>query len=546
MPESRNTVPRRTLALVLALAVVAAACTGGGDDDGDEAEEAVTTTATTVTPTTPTTEAEPEPIDPAAGESVALDECFVDIAIECGTVPVPLDHDDPSAGTIDIAIGIHRATSPADRIGYLFVNPGGPGGSGIEYAVAAAFGPDLAFTAEVIERFDIVGFDPRGVAESEPAFGCGAAGDQLELLNQIDGPVDTEAEVDLSERAAALCVDTLGPAAALLGTASVARDMDVIREALGAEQINYLGASYGSTVGVFYATLFPERVRAMVVDGADNPVDDLSDEAARIESALQEIRQFEALLNEALLACDTPDCPAYNDGDPIGFYLDQVDDLGLVNEAFADDPTAGGLAVITPLYSEDTWPELWRGLAALSEGDAQPLIDLAAFQLLGREPGAANFTAHVNCLDRWALHPDFDRATQLGDRAAVEAAALEELPLLSALDLLTAPDPCPFYDTTVLDGVDPFDGPLDGSDVPILVIGNRSDPATPFTESAELVDQTLSNGHLVEVDHPQHVVYPQNPCVNDTIHAVLIDGRFPTGDRTDCPAGVVGDSTPSE
>jgi len=527
--------PLRLLGLILALVLIASACTSDGDDsdgapnDGDTAADDSTTTTESSTTSTSAP-------DPTAAETVALSPCPDEVPLECGTVTVPVDHDDQTAGTIDIAVAIHRATSPDDRIGYLLINPGGPGGSGVEYAYAASFGPGLAFSEDVLARFDIVGFDPRGVGLSGPTFECGEPGEQLALLNSIEGAVDTNAEIEAGEQAVALCQDSMGPVAALLGSESVARDMDEIRAALGAEQISYFGASYGSTLGAWYATLFPERVRAMVVDGADNPVDDLSDEAARIESSLEEGRQFEILLEEALLACDSEDCPIFNGGDPIGFYLDQIDDLELVNEAFAGDPTAGPLAIITPLYDRGTWPELWNGLAALNEGDAQPLIDQAAFQL--GEPGVANFTGHVNCLDQWSLQPQFDRATQLEDTTALADTAAEELPLLSQLDLLTASDPCPFFDTII---GEPLDRPLDGGDVPILVIGNPSDPATPFSESEELVETTLSNGYLVEADHPSHVVYPANDCVNDLVEAVLVDIEFPAETRTVCPASPIDD-----
>ncbi len=514
-----------------AVVLLAVACTGESDAPSTETTEPASGTTDST--------AEPEPGtdsgDGTAGESIELKPCAVR-ELECGTVTVPVDHADPDGETLEIAIGIHRATSPDDRIGYLLVNPGGPGGSGIDYAATATAGPGAAFTAEVIKHFDIVGFDPRGVAGSEPAFECGATGEQVGLLNTIDGVVDTDEEIAVGEQAAALCVKSMGSAAGFLGTESVVRDMDLIREALGAEEITYFGASYGSTVGVFYATLFPDRVRAMVVDGADNPVDDLSDQTVRIESSIEELQAFETLLAKALEACDSDACPIYNDGDPVGFYHEHIGSLGLVAESFEGDRSTALLAVVNPLYAEATWPNLYDGLAALADGDPQPLIDQATEQLLGGEPGAASFTSHVNCLDLWSLQPGFDRETQLGDQVAFNAAFSEALPLLAALPGIDATEPCLFYDTTVLIA-DPLPVALDGAGVPILVIGNRSDPATPFTESAELVDETLSDGHLVEVDHPQHVVYPGDDCVNEAVDAVLVDGSFPGGAKTDCLTG---------
>jgi len=479
------------------------------------------------------TEALAEDTDTAAesahlgNETIDWTPCGV---LECGTLNVPIDYADLDAGTIEIAVNVHRATNVDERIGYLLVNPGGPGQSGLGYAELAPSG--LAFSPAVVERFDIVGFDPRGVGESGPDFGCGAPGEHLALVVQIEDEVDTPAEISLAEQAVSLCVESMGEAAALLGTDSVARDMDEIRKALGTEQISYFGASYGSTVGTWYATLFPDSVRAMVVDGADNPVDDLSTQEARIENAIEQFGQFEILLGAALDACDET-CPIWNDGDPRGFYTDQaVDKLALVSDAFGGDPAAGALGMITTLYSEQLWPQLWQGLADVVEGDIQVFANLASSQI-GTDVGVVSVVAHINCLDQWALQPQFDRATQLGDYAAIEALAAEEFPLLYNVDFGPA-DMCPFFDTL---NIDPLDVPLDGGGVPIVVIGNPSDPATPFVESQELVDETLANGVLVQADHYRHVVYPDNSCVNRIVERVLLEQVYPESGTVCEPEG---------
>ena len=231
---------------------------------------------------------------------------------------VPADYRVPGAGRIAIAVNVHRALSPGERIGYLLVNPGGPGGSGLELAFAARHG---AFAEALLERFDIVGFDPRGVGASEPAFACGAPGEQLALLAAIEPPVDTPAEMAAGEAAAALCIESMGPVGGLLHSEYVARDMEEIRQALGAPEISYLGFSYGSTLGVWYATLFPGSVRAMAVDAADNPVDEARTRERRLAEALEEIAPFALLLERALGACADPECPIYNDGDPVRYFL---------------------------------------------------------------------------------------------------------------------------------------------------------------------------------------------------------------------------------
>ena len=142
-----------------------------------------------------------------------------------------------------------------------------------------------AFAEELVEHFDIVGFDPRGVGASEPDFACGDPGEQLALLTTIEFPVDTPDEIAAGEAAANLCIQSMGPIGSLLHSQYVANDMNEIRKALGADQISYLGYSYGSTLGTWYASLFPETVRAMVFDGANNPVDQAVTQQERVEEA---------------------------------------------------------------------------------------------------------------------------------------------------------------------------------------------------------------------------------------------------------------------
>ncbi len=461
---------------------------------------------------------QPSPVpDAFAGEVIEWSLC--EFILECGFVEVPADYRNPDAGSIKIAVNVRRADHQDQRIGYLFVNPGGPGASGLELVQDSEF----AFADELMARFDIIGFDPRGVGASEPEFACGAPGEQLALLNSIDGDIDTPEETATGEAAANMCIESMGPVGGLLHSEYVARDMDEIRRALGAEQVSYLGFSYGSELGVWYATLFPESVRAMVVDGADNPVDRADTQQERIDEAVEEWAGFEDLMEQALAACDSAECPMYNEGDPIDYYKSAVAKLHLVNSAAGDVPDAGFLAVLTPLYGEDLWPALWKGLYELNENDDPGiLLEFAAIQL-GDDLTAPNFTAHVNCLDGLVLYPELDRATRLDDSVVFDAVAEQKFPLIEAADS-DSPSACPFYDQFA---PAPLDGPLDGSGVPILVVGNHTDPATPFGESEELVTETLSNGYLLETSHASHVVYPDNDCVNDHVHSALIEAVYP-------------------
>ena len=456
--------------------------------------------------------------------------CESSSRFECAVVEVPADYRDPEAGSLNIAVNVHRATLANERIGYLLVNPGGPGGSGLDLveAIRSGFPP---FATELVERFDIVGFDPRGVGASEPKFACGDLGEQLDLRRSIDAPADTPEEIAAGEAAARLCIDSMGSVGGLLHTAYVARDMDEIRKALGAEQISCLGYSYGSAVGVWYATLFPESVRAMVIDGADNPVDAEADRAARVADAIEETAPIADLLEQALTACASPECPIYNDGDPVGYYRQATEKLHLVNEAAGNHPDAAAFAVISPLYAEFLWPILWEGLFRLNEfDDPSILLQFTTFQWEDGGPRAARMPEHVGCLDDWALHPDLDRATRLADGEAYDAVLDEEFPLLALLGrpLFSA---CPFYDQFA---PEPLEGPLDGGGVPILVIGNHGDPFTPFIESEELIREQLTNGYLLETSHATHIVYPNNTCVKDHVHRALIDGEYPSERRIAC------------
>ena len=450
-------------------------------------------------------------------EGIVWEPC--DFSLKCGFVEVPVDYRNPDAGSLRIAVNVRRAYHHDERIGYLIVNPGGPGVSGLELVQNA----DWFFDHEILGSFDIIGFDPRGVGESEPEFACGEPGEQIALLATVDGDVDTPEEISAGEAAANLCIESMGDVGALLHSEYVARDMDEIRKALGAEQVSYLGFSYGSELGVWYATLFPESVRAMVVDGADNPVDRSDTQDERMAENLEETLILEAKLRQALTACDNSECPIYNGGDPIAYYYRAAEKLHLVNEAAGGVPYAAYLAVVTPLYDEEEWPSLWWGLHELYEDDNTEILLEFVHRQLDDEPTAANFTAHVNCLDGFVLKPHLDRTTRLDDLVVFEAISEEKLPLQEAADFDSA-SACPFYDQFA---PEPLQIPLNGGGVPILVIGNRSDPVTSFDESEEFVTETLRNGYLVETSHFRHGVYPDNECVNDYVHMVLIDGEYP-------------------
>lgn len=187
--------------------------------------------------------------------------CTEDPTADCGTLRVPIDWSKPAAGTVDVALARRRATDPAARIGSLLVNPGGPGGSGVDFVLFAA----NYFSADIRQHFDLVGFDPRGVARSHPVV-CSAS-----LLAQAPTPIltsqaDFNAMTVYNRRLGEDCRRQTGPLFDHVDTLSVVRDVDAIRAAVGDEKLSYYGVSYGTLIGQEYAELFPHRIRALVLD----------------------------------------------------------------------------------------------------------------------------------------------------------------------------------------------------------------------------------------------------------------------------------------
>jgi len=214
----------------------------------------------------------------AAPSKVAWSKCFAQLGpFECGTVQVPLDYNRPSGGaTISLALVRLPAADQAHRIGSLFVNPGGPGGSGVDEVLDAGSALFTGPGDEVRARFDIVGFDPRGIARSTALRCFGNPRQWGGAFTPFAFPSTPEEEQIWIAADLFLdgnCARRGGSIADHMSTANVARDLDVLRRAVGDEKLSYYGVSYGSYLGVTYANLFPNRVRALVVDGVLDPIE---------------------------------------------------------------------------------------------------------------------------------------------------------------------------------------------------------------------------------------------------------------------------------
>lgn len=475
----------------------------------------------------------------AAGESaapVAWQECGPNL--DCATVEVPVVHTDPGGPTIGLALARHRATDPAQRIGSLLTNPGGPGGPAAEgiRMIGTPMDPGV-YSPELLARYDIVGMDPRGVGESDGVRCLSDAEREAGLALDLDPTltaglpreaVDAQAR-DLADGCAA------GVDAGLLAnmaTDDVARDMDLVRAALGEEQISYLGVSYGTLLGATYATLFPDRVRHMVLDAPVDPVlwqqDPLAATAAQGAGG-------ERMLDLWFATCraEGTSCP-FGDGEPEAAFDALIAQL---EAAPLDVPAAPGiaagrvdggaalLAARVSMFTRQLWPVLSSGLVAAQNGDGTLLLALS--QALAREPdgspaGLLEANVAVNCLDR-AVPTD----VAAHDRNAEEiAAAAPRFGRLSGLVLLA----CANWPTS---NPDRFTGPLTGAGAPpILVVGGREDAQTPYPW-AEAMAASLESGALLTREGVGHGSYrTSGPCVDTVVDRYLIDGTVPPSGTT--------------
>ncbi len=444
---------------------------------------------------------------------------------QCTRVRVPLDYTRPAGRTLQLSVIRLRAEDREETVGSLIVNPGGPGASGIGYAAAAS----SYFGDPVTEHFDVIGFDPRGVGESAP-IDC-LRDDQLDtfLASEPDPVKPFEiAEADaLMRQFGEGCLSRSGAALTRhVGTEEAARDMDVIRSALGQARMVYFGASYGTFLGATYADLFPQRVGRMVFDAAIDP------SVSMVEFTLTQARGFERALRAYVGHClQTDGCPLQGDLDgavgQVQRLLAQLDQQPLPTGS--ERELTEGLALYgiwAPLYNESYWPALDAGLRAALDGDGSVLLQLAD-GYVGRGPDGYvdnSFEAlyAVNCLDRdvWIEPRQVPRMAKRMLKASPTFGRAMAFGMTS----------CGSW--SVHSGNRPSALHAEGSE-PILVVGTSRDPATPLEWSEGLAEQ-LDNGVLVRRDGDGHTGYNAgNECVDDVVEAYLVSGDVPPG-TVDC------------
>lgn len=437
---------------------------------------------------------------------------------DCTDVTAPLDWENPGAGEITLSVVRHQAEGTP--VGSLLTNPGGPGASGVDLILGSL---DYAVGADLIENFDVIGFDPRGVGEST-AVTCYDAEQMDDYLYSIPaaprGTPEWEAELlDAHASFAEACEANSGGILPYITTINAARDMDLIRAVLGDTQLNYLGYSYGTLLGATYAELYPGKAGRLVLDGAIDPA------VSGLEVGATQALGFESALRAYMENClGSGSCPF------TGTVDQAMDDLGALLASADRTPLENGdgrlmgadsmmTGIIAALYSQDSWSFLTQGLDEALQGDPTTMFVLADFYN-GREGdtyadnSSEAFRAY-NCMD----YPvEDDPAAEAATRAKIAEGAPTIAPYWEG------PDSCEVwpYPPTGTRGEIAAEGAG-----PILVIGTTNDPATPYEWSESLAAQ-LEEGVLITRVGEGHTGYNKgNSCVDGAVEAFLLDDVVP-------------------
>ena len=509
------------LCVVALLAVVVFAVGESFGQDVDPARgDGDSTPTLAATPTAEPGASDPPEADLATfyGQELTWESCRGDF--ECATLTVPIDYQDPGGKTIALALLKDPADDPASRVGSLVVNPGGPGAPGTSYAENSSF----AFRQVLRDDFDIVGFDPRGTGDSDPV-DCISDSDLDAFVAGDPDPDSPEEGQQLQQSYEDFfqgCMQNSDSLISHVTTVEAARDMDVLRAALGESQLLYFGASYGTKLGATYADLFPDKVGRMVLDGAV----DLSIDSRQL--SLEQAGGFEVALRSYVQNCvDDGDCFL---GDTVDDGLATIQDLiaGIEEKPLPTElerPLEVGNAfygLVAPLYNREYWTILDQALEmALDDGNGTFLLRLSDIYESRNDDGtysdnSAEAILAINCLD----DPYAITADEVPDQIPAFEEASPTFGDVFAWGLVG----CHGVQAKATEKDDKIDA---AGAAPIVVVGTTRDPATPYQWAVHLADQ-LQSGVLVSRDGDGHTGYNSgNNCVDEAVEGYLVDGTVP-------------------
>lgn len=454
-------------------------------------------------------------------------------SFQCATLKVPVDYSDASLGELDIAVLRYRDRNQHDRLGSLVINPGGPGVSGIEYALNAEF----ILNPEILERYDIVGFDPRGVGQST-AIECLTASEQDALLSgdpKPDGDVEFAQAITDTQSFIDECV-TKTPNIAHFSTREAARDMELLRQNLGDEKLNYIGFSYGTYLGTLYAQEFPKRVGRFVLDGAINP--GISNE----EQALVQAIGFDKALSNFVTECfRNDDCPLPTDATP-QFFTDlfaKVSNQPLTTTNTITGQTrqiTEGLVVTgtaAALYDDETgWPLLRTAISQALLGDGTGFALLADGYNGRKSDGTYKDNQNdanviINCLD-WPQNKS-NEAIRIASANFTKLAPV--FGPYVAYSGITCNILNEAIDRTVIT-LDQNSAQIEHTATAVLIIGTTQDPATPYAWSKALAAY-IKGSRLITLRGEGHTGYGRgSACTDNAVDTYLISGVTPKKNLT--------------
>lgn len=432
---------------------------------------------------------------------------------QCGTLQVPLDYTQTSGTKIGIALIRKPVSNPSARIGSIVMNPGGPGASGIEFLRNE---PSLT---NLNSRFDLVSFDPRGVGESAPVRCLDSAQEDafLALDSVLDDPQEKQAAIDADKNYVDLCESRNRAELPFLSTFDVARDMDLIRAALGDAKLTYLGFSYGTYLGQIYAHMFPSHVRALSLDGVVDPTVP-ANEALRVQMV-----GFQQNLDAFIAHCRTTSSCAYGrSGDPLQkmtALMTRLDTTPMLVNGRQLTRALGMIGVLFALYDQSFWTYLDQALTAADRGDGRILLLLAdSYNQRNPDGSYKNELDAMNatyCLD----HPvpqDISAYDQLG--ASFAQASPFFGPFFQYANL-----GCSYWPVKPVG----TDGPISVTGTPpILLVGGTDDPATPYAW-AKSVNQQIQGSVLLTRQGNGHTSYDASSCAHAAEDAYLINLTLP-------------------
>ena len=443
----------------------------------------------------------------------------------CASVSVPLVHDNPSGERLSLAVARVRHRSPVDPVGSLVLLSGGPGQSGLELASTAA----TLLPMGLLQRFDVVTYDPRGVGESAP-INCGTTPDDA----SVDVPIDMRTAAGVGTMTAAnrrfstVCAERLGARAGDFSTIAAVRDLDLLREALGERQLTAIGYSYGAKVAAQYAHRFPDKVRALVVDAPTDP------RTAWPAALRPQVRGFEEAFDEYASGCTArPDC-ARLDGGPRAFAIDLIARLfaqPVASRRPQDTELANGYdvvdAILASMYDPVRWPDLDAGLYEARFGDAGTLFGLVesvqgppVTDPSAPDPADAGFV--INCTDAPPGPTD-------AEVMAAAATIVAESPLFGPAMTRQLTGCREWSAPRVVLELPTYSGAL-----PVVVVGTVHDPATPYSGAVSMTE-VLGKATLVTYEGQGHTAMGRSPCIDAYLTAYLANLTIPPNGAR-CPA----------